>query len=237
MSISTWQSWANVLDAVKTELGADVMKLEVTDQMIIKKLYEHVLPEFSTHSGYHCYYKMTQDHIISEEPVIEYQFKDFDHRIVGIKGKVDKSSYIDMQMNQLQHMSGDITEFLVRQNYLDMSNMVRADNTYRFVGPDKLQIVKAGLSYISDEFILELDCIHSDPSTIDSTLYREFIDLSIAYCLNWIGKIRKKYNNVATPYGNIELNADDMINEARDLRRDTLEKLLRTPSDQLIWVL
>jgi len=235
--ITSWQSWANVLDAVKTELGADVVKLEVTDQQIIKKIYDHVLPEFSSYSGLHKFYRMTYADIVSEEPVVKYKFKDFDYRIVGIKGKIDKASYIDMQMNQLQHMSGDISDFLVRQNYLDMSNMVRADNTYRFVAPDELQVTRAGLSYIGDEFILELDCIHNDPTTIDSTLYKEFVDLSVAYCLNWIGKIRKKFSSVTTPFGQIEMNADEMIQEARELKQRTLENLIRTPNDQIVWIM
>ena len=235
--INTWQSWENVLDAIKTELAADVFKLEVTDSQIIDKIYKHVLPEFSTYDGLSKYYKVTYNNLISETPVMEYKITDFDYRIVGINGKIDKSSYIDMQMNQMQHMSGDITDYLVRQNYLDMSNMVRADNTYRFMTPDIVQVTKAGLSYIGDEFILELDCIHEDPTTIDSTLYKEFVDLSVAYCLNWIGKIRKKYNNVTTPFGQIEMNGDEMVNEARELKQRTLENLLRTPNDQIVWVM
>ena len=74
-------------------------------------------------------------------------------------------------------------------------------------------------------------------STIDSTLYEEFLNLCIAYCLNWIGKIRKKYNNVNTPFGTIDMNADEMINEARELKRDTIDKLMRTPQEQLVWVI
>ena len=235
--INVWQSWDNVLDAIKTELGHPAAQIEVTDQEILEKLYKHVLPQFSTHSGLTKYYKVTYDNLISESPVLRYKIKDFDYRILGINGKIDKSTYIDMQMSQLQHMSGDITNFLVRQNYLDMSNMVRADNTYKFKAPDIVEVIKAGLSYIGDEFILDLNCVHEDPTTIDSTLYEEFLNLCIAYCLNWIGKIRKKYSSINTPFGQIEMNADDMINEARELKRDTLDKLMRTPQDQLVWIL
>jgi len=234
---NTWQSWANVLDEIKTELGADVVKLEVSDQQIIKKLYDHVLPEFSSYSGLSRYYKVTDGHLISTDPIRTYQIKDFDYRILGINGKIDKSSYIDMQMNQMQHMSGDISDFLIRQNYLDISNMVRADDSYRFIAPNQVQLIKASLSYFSSEFILDLDCVHKDPSTIDTTLYKEFTDLSVAYCLNWIGKIRKKFSNVSTPFGEIQLNADEMIQEGKELKRTTLEALLRTPNSQIVWVL
>jgi len=237
MEVDTWQSWNNVLDAIKTELGYPAFDIEVTDDQIIDKLYNHVMPEFSTYNGLSRYYVITYDNLISETPVMRYQIKDFEYRIAGINGKIDKSSYIDMQMNQMQHMSGDITDYLVRQNYLDMSNMVRADNTYRFRSPDIIEVMKAGLSYIGDEFILDLDCIHNNPTTIDSTLYKEFIDLCIAYVLNWVGKIRKRYNSVTTPFGQIEMNADDMIQEARELKQRTIENLLKSPRDQMIWIL
>jgi hypothetical protein len=239
MSIPVWQSWDNVLESIKDALGADVMKLELSDSKIINKLYNNVLPEFSGHSGLRKYYKCTTDHIISTEPIITYELKDFDFRVFGIDGKIDQATYTDYMysMNQHLNISGDVTDHLIRQNYRDMAEMMRADDTYRFLAPNKIQLTKASFSYKTDEFILVLNCIHNDPTTIDPTLYQEFKNLSIAYIMNVIGRIRKKYNRFTTPFGEIELNADELIGESRELRERTLENLLQTPHDQLLWVL
>ncbi len=236
--INSWQSWANVLDTVKTELGSGTTKLELTDNQIIKKLYDHVLPEFSRHSGLHRYYYMTEANIIGEDPVLTYQFKDFPYRIMGILGKIDKMSMSNLALSQMQHFSGgDVTDYLVRQNYLDMSQMVRGDPTYRFKGPDLLEVTNPTMLMNTNEFILEVDAAHNNPSTIDSTLYQEFLDLATAYCLNMFGKMRKKYSNVSTPFGSIEMNADEMINESKEIRQRVLQDLKRTPMDQIIWIL
>ena len=53
-----------------------------------------------------------------------------------------------------------------------------------------------------------------------------------------VGKIRKKFDNFSTPFGQVVLNADELINEGNLLRQTTLDKLNRTPSsDQLVYFL
>lgn len=232
---TSWQSWSNVLDHIKTELGADVMQLELDDQKIVEKIQMHVLPEFSGYDGLHKYYKMTEQNIISRDPILEYEFLDFPYKIFEVKNKIDQATYIDMDQMFSQSIAGDVTDFLVRQNYLDMANIARADNTWRFMAPNKFQVVKAGFSHVTDQFILELDVCHNDPTTISPGLYDSFRDLATAYIMNAIGKIRKKFNNFNTPFGNIQLNAEELINDAKELRQRTLEELKRTPPEQYIW--
>ena len=233
----SWQSWDNILDYIKTELGADVMELELSDQKIVEKIKMHVLPEFSAFSGLHKWYKMTEGHIISEDPVMRYQFKDFPFKIMEVIAKIDKASYVDYDHMFSQSVTGDVTDFLVRQNYLDIANMVRADNTWRFIAPDIIEVTKAGFSYINDEFLLELEVVHSDPTSIHPDMYDMFRDLSTAYIMNAVGKIRKKFNNFNTPFGQIQLNAEELISDAKELRREALENLRKTPPDQVVWVL
>lgn len=233
----SWQSWDNILDYIKTELGADVMKLELTDQQIVEKIQMHVLPEFSAFSGLHKWYKMFESNIVSTDPVLRYQFKDFPYKIMEVLGKIDKANYVDYDHMFSQSVTGDVTDYLVRQNYLDIANMVRADNSYRFIAPDIIEVNKAGFSYLSDEFILEVEVVHNDPTTIHPDMYDMFRDLATAYIMNAIGKIRKKFNNFNTPFGQIQMNAEELISDAKELRNTTLELLRRTPPDQVVWVL
>lgn len=234
---NSWQSWDNILDYIRNELGADVMSLELSDQKIIEKIQMHVLPEFSAYSGLHKWYKVTEGHIISEDPILRYEIKDFPYKIMEILNKVDKANYVDYDHMFSQSVTGDVTDYLVRQNYLDMANMVRAEDTMRFIAPNIIEVTKAGFSYINNEFLLELEVVHSDPTSIHPDMYDLFRDLACAYIMNAIGKIRKKFNNFNTPFGQIQLNAEELIQDAKELRQRTLEDLRKTPPDQMIWVL
>jgi len=236
--MNAYQSWSNVLNYIKDEMGAGLMKLEITDSKIIKKLYDNVLPEFSSYSGLHKYYKMTENNIVSRDPILVYEFIDFDHRILEVKSIIGRSCLMGYEQGQLMNAgSGDITDYLVRQNYIDMAEVTRADDTYRFLSPNKLEFQRAYGSYKSYEYIVELNCIHESPETIDADLYVEFKQLCCAYIMNVIGKIRKKYNNMTTPFGDIQLNADELINDSKEIKREVMEKLSRVPMEQFIWVL
>lgn len=237
MAYTSWQSWANILDYIKTELGAETMQLEITDQKMVEMIQMHVLPEFSAYDGLHKYYKMTEANIISRDPIFEYQFKDFPYKIFEVKNKIDQANFVDFDQVFGQSSTGDITDFLVRQNYMDMAKLAKADNTWRFMAPDKFQVTKAGFTYLTDEFILELDVCHNDPTTISPGLYDSFRDLACAYVMNALGKIRKKYNNFNTPFGNIQLNADELVQDAKEMRQRVLEELKRTPPEQYVFFL
>jgi len=233
----TYQSWQSILEAVKIELGADVMQLELSDQRIIQLIQEQVLPEFSSYSGLHKYYKMDEGHIISTDPVYRYQFKDFPYKIMEVLNKIDRANYVQYDQLFSQPQTSDVSDFLVRQNYLDMANIVKADDTFRFIGPDIIEVTKAANSFTTNEFILEVEVVHNDPTTISTDMYDLFKDLAISYIMNAIGKIRKKFNRFNTPFGEINLNADELLQEAKEVRREALDSLRKTPPDQVLWVM
>lgn len=237
MAINSWQSWSNILDHIKIELGADVMALEIDDARMVDMIQKHVLPEFSNYDPLIKYYRMTLDHLIEREPISIYQFTDFDYRIMSITGIIEQANYVDYNQMFSQSVAGDITDFLVRQNYLDMAAIAKADNTWRFLPPDKIQMIRAGYSYLSEEFIVVLNVAHLDPTSVSPALYDSFRDLATAYVMNAIAKIRKKFNTFETPFGSIRLNAEELLQDSKELRQRTIEELKRTPPDSYVWVL
>lgn len=234
---NSWQSWDNIISYIKDEVGADVMALEISDQKIMEKIQMHVMPEFSNYDPLVKYYKMTTGMIVTRDPISVYQFKNFDYKIMGINSIIEQANYVDYSQMFSQAIAGDITDFLVRQNYLDMASIAKADNTWKFLPPDKIQMVRAGYSYLSEEFIVVLNVAHNDPISISPALYDSFRDLATAYIMNVIAKIRKKFNNFNTPFGQIQLNADELIQDSKELRMRTLEELKKTPPDSYIWVM
>ena len=201
------------------------------------------MPIFSSYSDITEYYKMTASHIISENPILVYKFGvDMEYGVAQIKKLIMDSNQTRIVQNIAQDMytnTGDISDYLVRQNYLQMAEMTIAPNTWKFNRPNQIQITRGISSYADPlEFIVEYGAAHISPETIDSGLWQEFLDMCVAYLLIKVGKIRKKFNVITTPFGQMELNADEMIQEGNALKQNVMDRLNRTPSsDQLVYFL
>lgn len=238
-----YQTWQVVLGRIHDELGSGNTKLEITDRQIIETIQQQVMPIFSSYSDITEYYKMTASHIISENPILVYKFGvDMEYGVAQIKKLIMDSNQTRIDQNIAQDMytnTGDISDYLVRQNYLQMAEMTIAPNTWKFNRPNQIQITRGISSYADPlEFIVEYGAAHISPETIDSGLWQEFLDMCVAYLLIKVGKIRKKFNVITTPFGQMELNADEMIQEGNALKQNVMDRLNRTPSsDQLVYFL
>ena len=238
-----YQTWQVVLGRIHDELGSGNTKLEITDRQIIETIQQQVMPIFSSYSDITEYYKMTASHIISNNPILVYKFgADMEYGVAQIKKLIMDSNQTRIDQNIAQDMytnTGDISDYLVRQNYLQMAEMTIAPNTWKFNRPNQIQITRGISSYADPlEFIVEYGAAHISPETIDSGLWQEFLDMCVAYLLIKVGKIRKKFNVITTPFGQMELNADEMIQEGNALKQNVMDRLNRTPSsDQLVYFL
>ena len=240
-----YQTWQVVLGRIHDELGSGNTKLEITDRQIIETIRQQVMPIFSTYSSISSqFYKMTVSHIISRDPITIYQFKtdEMEYGISGVNKIIMDATQTRIDQNIVQDMytnTGDISDYLVRQNYMQMTDMIVAPNTWKFVRPDQIHLTRGVATYNDNvEFIVEYGAVHINPDTIDSGLWQEFLDMCVAYLLIKVGKIRKKFNNVTTPFGTVELNADEMIQDGRILQQSVMDRLNRTPSsDQLVYFL
>ena len=238
-----YQTWQVVLGRIHDELGSGNTKLEITDRQIIETIQLQVMPIFSSYSNITKHYKMTASHIISKNPILVYEFgADMEYGVSEIKKLIMDSDQTRIDQNIAQDMytnTGDISDYLVRQNYLQMAEMTIAPNTWKFNRPNQIQITRGISSYADPlEFIVEYGAAHISPETIDSGLWQEFLDMCVAYLLIKVGKIRKKFNVITTPFGQMELNADEMIQEGNALKQNVMDRLNRTPSsDQLVYFL
>ena len=62
-------------------------------------------------------------------------------------------------------------------------------------------------------------------STIGPELHDYFIDLCYGMFGMMIGRIRKKYQNIQTPFGEIAINGDDIYNDAKEVYDRVIDKL------------
>jgi len=236
----TWSNWTNLLSYIKLNLGASVNNLELSDDEIISIIQEHVLPEFSRYIPYEKYYLLYEnDHVIQYDPFMIYQIKPITHKILRISQIIRKPSILDLsQYYNIQQNGGDITNYLITMNTVSMAGDVVPQDSWKFIAPDKIQVIKGANNYgVSDDFIILADCIHTDPSTIDPDQYRLLKDLALAEIMIYLGKIRTKFSNFNTPQAQINVTAQELLQEGQQLKQQTLQQLDELTPDHLIWFL
>jgi hypothetical protein len=236
----TWSNWGNLLSYIKLQLGSSVNNIEFTDEEIIGIIDEHVLPEFSRYVPLIRYYVMYEsENIISRSPALVFQFKNFKYKIMNVNKLIRKPSVMDItQYYNLQQTSGDLTDMLIAQNSFSMSKDFVSQDTWKFFAPDKLQMVRGSNNYGSVmDFIVELNCIHKDPSTVDPDVYHLLRDLALATIFISIGRIRKKFSSFNTPQSQVDINADEIFQEGIQLREKIIQELDDLPPDNYIYFL
>lgn len=230
-----WQTWDNVLSFIKLNLGADVQKLEFSDDRIIAIIKEHSLMEFSMFESYTRYYKMTTNHMISQAPFLVYEFgDDFPYRVLELKRRIDQVfNYGDMLTIPT---SANLVDTLVRQNYLDMSSITRAEMSMAFDPPSRIRVIEPSINVeYQREFIIEVGVAHESPLTISPGVYDLFRDLALGDIMIFLAKIRGKFNNFNTPFGTIQLDADQLLQEGNEIKARVVAELKRNPPEQLIY--
>jgi len=120
---------------------------------------------------------------------------------------------------------------------LQTKSTVLAVDSYEFFPPDKIELIQSNNSlWLSRDFIVKVSCIHDDPSTVDPDMYHYLRDLATADIMRFIGKIRTKYQSFASPVGQVDLSAQELLQEGKQLKQETLDKLDRTPPDNYLYV-
>lgn len=230
-----WQTWDNVLNFIKLNLGADVQKLEFSDDRIIEIIKEHSLMEFSMFESYTRYYKMTTNHILSDSPFLMYEFKeDFPYKILELKRRIDQVfNYGDMLTIPT---SANLVDTLVRQNYLDMSSITRATMTMQFDPPNRIRVIEPSINTeYQREFIIEVGVAHESPLTISPGVYDLFRDMALGDIMIFLAKIRGKFNNFNTPFGAVTLDAEQLLQDGKDIKSRVVAELKRNPPEQYIF--
>jgi len=236
----TWANWDNLLDYIKLNLGTSVNNIEFTDQEIIDIITNHVLPVFSRYDPYIRYYMMFEHfNVISRSPLLVYQIKNFPYKILRVNRLIRKPTVLDMtQYYNLQQTSGDLTDMLIAQNSFSMSKDFISKDTWVFRAPDKIHFVRGSNNYGSVlDFIVELECVHKDPSTVTPDLYQYLEELALAHVFIYIGRIRSKFQTFNTPQSQVDVNAQEILQEGLQLKEKVLQELDDLPPDTYIYFL
>jgi len=234
-----WADWDNLISYIKLNIGADNQHFEYSDEELLDIIEEHTLPEFSRYVMYERYYQILEKDLISEHPVMIYELKNIP-KIIKVQEVIYSGNMtnVDQIQIQQQNLGGDITDYLMATNMLHMSQIAQAPSTWSFRAPNKILIQRsdANINY-NRGFIVKIASVHPDPSTIDPDGYEYFRNLALADTMIYIGRLRSKFKDLSTPYGQVQNNSDELLQEGKQLRQETIQELKNRPPEDFIFFL
>lgn len=209
------QSWANIISAIKLNCGV-IDQFEFSDEAIIDILKEHVMPFYSIYDGKPMYHRLSESNLLSYYPSKIYKL-DAPTKIISIK-KVIQSEYqylSNLGDNQLFGFGGaGIEDYLISRNYNDMHRSIIPVRSWKFLPPNRFEMIDINTFENDYDIVLELNIVHSDPSSVNPTLYDIYLKaMCVGYMKVLVGTIRKQVTTLSTPTGTIEISPDELKQE------------------------
>ena len=245
------QNWNNLLDFIKTKLGANSNLLEISDEQIIKEIKNHCLYEFSQYCPFKKRVKITSaNKIVSDVGEQSFVYRipvSDDEPIIDISEIVvsdgsssaayDSISAIQdaNNINGTSVISADsfygIQDIFLSNTFNDIVASMLPRNTWDFLPPDLVSFD----AYVEFGIII-INTIHKNLETISPDLYHIFKRMALGYIQETLAITRSKYEELNTAFGQIRVNWQKLQDDANanlQFARETLERL---PPDHFIYV-
>lgn len=255
------QNWNNIIRYIKRKLGVPLNFLELTDTDIRDIIAEDVLPAFSQYIGRPGWFRLGPQHLVGTDDLAteedESVFVDGGRRnyymsevyqipvpedmfVVDVQELYwpqyfGATSGIDAELIQSMGMlSMNPMDQAILNVYSDIQKSMMTVPTYRFIPPSKIQL---DISLNGKSIIIETKMVHSDFTTIPSDMYHEiFKPWALAEVLDNVIQLRKKYRNLSTPFGEINLNWEELQTRHDTIKQTIQEKVDSLPPDKLVHV-
>lgn len=235
------QTWSSILKYLKRELGTGVTLLEMSDDDIVEGLEEDVLSLFSQYSPHRTHTWVTSSNQVPHNragkprwlyimPIQEGE------TIIDIYEAMPDATgeYLDeFGTDMIDLTSADnMIDVVISNTYTDAAKSLGVQNTWTFHPPNQIEfdkeIQRAAIIY---------DIPHSTPKTVRPDMYNTtFKPLCLGTVQRWLVAKRAKFENVATPFGQINLNWQKLETDSQTHIQDAMQKLELMPPDKLIEI-
>ena len=224
-------TWSIILTRIRDELALPNHLLEKTNEQIIEYLKEAALRKIADYvpdvnrlsidagdESTHVPLKQSEFYIVDPDDreifgVLD-MYTDYSTDILFGKRFIAAWSMEEVPSFELSNFRAGSTKLFSDFYYL-----------YEFKHPN---IICIRPKY-NDKFTVEYERAH-DPelSTIPKIYETLFIDLCLGMFMKNIGRLRTRYTNIQTAFGEIQLNGEDIKNEGNEILQTTIETLNRT---------
>jgi hypothetical protein len=231
------QNWNNVLSYIKIQLGVPTNMLEFPDDELIEHLQEHVLSLFSQYSAARGYSIIRGDNKIiggPGSPQFMYRIPvPKDTYIIDILEALPtkEETIVDMVGGAIIDV-GSAMNMVISNVYIDAVRSMQVRNTWEFLPPDILMFDKE-----VSACVVIYKTNHNMLNTIKPDVYHKaFKPLCLANTKLWVAAQRSKFENLSTPFGQINLNYDVLKTEGQTERDNAMQILESLPPEILIDV-
>ncbi len=228
-----------VINYIKDNLGFPFMNLELSDEQLIEYVTRYTLVEFSDYVRYSKTLYLNLDSPSIKVPHSQNEFYIHDSEgleIISVSHLYpDQSDYLIHGHQPLGPMTyGEIPEWMMStMAAMDTKMFSSFDKTWEFKHPNIIRISpvvnNAGGVTIKYQTIQP-----SDFRGIPNELQTLFCRLALADTKIRLGTIRKRYQNLSTPFGEINIDGADLQSEGKEERREIMELLDTTFLPNLI---
>lgn len=242
--MSKQQNWNNLLRYVKRKVGSPLNFFELTDEDIYDIVIEDVLPVLSQYVGRPTWFKIGPQHIKPGTPEGDSHYSS-ERYIIPVPKEIAIVEVVEVYWNQFGMAGGhelgmaqgyitmlDPRDTVMANTFVDMVKSFDIAPTFRFIPPKEILF---DISLQGKTIIIECKAEHSNLTSLPSDIYFEFLrPLTYAEVLESIVGMRKKYKSIATPFGQIELNWEELKSDADQIKSSIQEKLDSLPPEVLI---
>ncbi len=236
------QNWNNIIQYIKLNLGQANL-LEFSDNEIINILKEHTLPEFSVYISRKHWVLLTPSDQISSENTLDidtykiplpegYQVISVDRAYTN---QSNPGAIEDTDLNRYMYYQTNPMDIVINNTLSTMLNSLDTVQYYELLLPDTIVF---GKSLNGAGVILELSVYHDKLDTIPRDAYHKlFKPMALKNIIEYIIANRSKFTNLSSPFGEINLNMDILINKLTVLEAQVNDFINFNPPDILIdWI-
>jgi hypothetical protein len=250
------QTWNNILNYIKRNTGAKLNLLEMDDDELIEGFQEDVMPLFSQYSPLKKYCiigpPQLQEHQNDGDTLWKYLLPiDLNEYVIDIHEIYTDSTSNDDPFYGTKYSStsfagtarlygygstgvfgGGMIDTVMDNEFFNMLNSMSSKNTWEFSPPKTIRFDKQ----------VRMGCViyntnHVDPSTINPDFFHIiFKPLCLGYSLRWISALRSKFENLATPIGELRVNWQKMEQDAEKYIQDAQEKMDQILPDHFLSI-
>jgi hypothetical protein len=251
------QTWTNLLNYFKRNMGAKLNLLEMSDEEIIEGIQEDVIPLFSQYSSNKKFCLITESNRIpftidSGDTQWVYELPiDINEYVIDIfEIYIDTGSLDDPFYNTKYsggNIGGSLTSYgrgstdtygggmidqVIDNEFLNALRYLSRKNTWEYFPPKTIRFD----SQINTAIVI-YETSHSSLDTIDPDMFNiVFKPLCLGYVMRWIVALRAKYENLATPMGEVRVNWQKLEADSEKLINDATEKLENILPDNFIEI-
>ncbi len=252
------QTWSNMLNYIKRNMGAKLNLLEMDDDEIIEGIKEDVIPLFSQYSSCkkYCIVRENNRHpFVTGSGNTQWSYElpiDVNEYIIDVFDVYISTGSLDDPFYNTKYsagnMAGSLTNYgrgsmdiygggmidrVIDNEFLTALSYLSRKNTWEFFPPKTINFD----SEINTAVVV-YETSHSNLNTINPDMYNIiFKPLCLGHVMRWIMVLRSKYENLATPMGEIRINWQKLEADSERLISEAKEKLENILPDNFIEII